>query len=121
MDKEKIVFLLLRVGLAFVFIYAAISATINPINWIGYFPQFLRSVIPDNLLLPPFSLAEVILGLWMLWGKKLFFPSLIATFATAGIIFFNLNQMDIVFRDVSIMLTGAALAVHSYDKDFLKF
>lgn len=114
MDKEKIVFIFLRLGLAFVLIYAAVSATINPVNWIGYFPQFLKNFVPDSLLLPLFSFIEIFLGLWFIWGKKLFFPSIISALAMAGIIIFNLNQMDIVFRDVSIMLTALSLAVKYY-------
>lgn len=115
MDKNKLVFLLLRIGLSFVFIYAAFSSLINPINWIGYFPQFLKDIVPPSILLPSLSAFEIILGIWVLSGRRLFYSSLISAFSLLGIIVFNFNQMDIVFRDVSILLTAIALAVYSYE------
>lgn len=114
MDRDKLVFLLLKIGLAFVFIYAALAALINPINWIGYFPPFLKDLVPSSILLPLFSFFEIVLAVWVLSGKKLFYSALISCFSLLGIIVFNLNQMDIVFRDVSILFTAAALAVYSY-------
>ena len=72
-NKEKQVSLILRIALAFSFIYASISSFINPISWIGFFPNFLRNIFSDSLLLNSFSIFEVFLGIWLLIGKKLFY------------------------------------------------
>lgn len=115
MDKNKLFFLLLRGGLAFVFVYAGVSSLINPINWIGYFPAFIKDIIPSSFLLPIFSVFEIVLAVWLMSGKKLFYSSLIASLSLVGIIIFNLNQMDVIFRDVAILLTAVGLAVYSYE------
>jgi len=73
-------------------------------------------LVPENILLPAFSIFEIILALWILWGKYLFYSSLLARVSLLGIIIFNLGQMDIIFRDVSILLTATALTVYSYPK-----
>jgi len=72
-------------------------------------------LVPENILLPAFSIFEIILALWILWGKYLFYSSLLASVSLLGIIFFNLGQMDIIFRDISILLTAVSLSVYSYN------
>lgn len=115
MDKEKLTFLLLRIGIAFAFLYAAVSSFLTPYNWIGYFPVFLRDLVPENILLLTFSIFEIFLAIWILWGKYLFYSSVLASISLLGIIIFNFSQMDIIFRDISILLTAVSLSVYSYN------
>jgi len=101
---------ILRVGIAFTLLYAALGSTLEPVNWIGFFPAFLfRFGIPEELLLGVFSLTEAALGLWLLWGKKVVYPALLSAFAFGGIALFNLGAMDIVFRDVGLFFAALAL------------
>lgn len=103
--------LILRVGVAFTLLYAAVSSFLTPVNWIGFFPAFLfQSAIPEELILGAFSLFEIILGLWLLWGKKVVYPALLSAFAFGGIALFNLGAMDIVFRDVGLFFAALAIA-----------
>lgn len=107
----------LRVGLAFAFTYAAIAAYITPTSWIGYFPQFIRDIAPsDSILLSTFGLFEITIGLWILSGKRIFFPSAAAAAALAGIVIFNIPQMPVVFRDISIMCMALALAFENFPR-----
>ncbi|MEK6847300.1 MAG: hypothetical protein AABY16_03980 [Nanoarchaeota archaeon] len=115
MDKEKIISLFLRGGIAFSFIYAAVFAYLNPTNWIGYIPDFLTFGLDKLFFLKIHSVVDLILGLWLLWGKKLFYSSVVSAVIIFGIIIFNINSFDIVFRDVSIFLAAVALAVMSYE------
>ncbi len=114
MRDEKTVILLLRLGVAFAFIYPAVSAVFEPTSWIGYFPTFLRDLVGnDTLLLHAFGSSESIIGFWILSGKRIFIPSAIASIYLMGIIFFNWAAMEIVFRDISILAMSLALAVWS--------
>lgn len=102
--------LILRVGLAFAFLYPPIAAYFDPYAWIGYFPDFLREAIGnDMLLLHSFGIVEVIVALWLLSGVRIFFPALLAALMLLGIIVFDFSQMDVIFRDVSIMAMALAL------------
>ena len=103
--------LILRVGVAFSFIYPAISAWFNPYSWIGYFPGFILDIAgnADITVLHIFGIFEIIIGVWILFGKNIRIPSLIATVSLAGIILFNWNQMDVIFRDIPIMLMAIIL------------
>ena len=104
--------LILRLGLAFAFLYPAISAVFNPFAWIGYFPQFAHIIIPnDALLLHLFGAIEIVIGLWLLYGKHIFYPSVAAAAMLFFIVVFNFSQMDIVFRDLSIFAIAVALVV----------
>ncbi|MDO8633472.1 MAG: hypothetical protein Q8O97_00610 [bacterium] len=101
--------LLLRVGLAFVFIFAAVSSYLQPLNWIGFFPEFLRSLIPQNILLSGFSLFELVMGLWLLSGKSIFPAAFVAALSFLGIVLFNLGSLDILFRDIGLFFAALAL------------
>lgn len=112
MSNNQKISLLLRGGVAFAFIYPAISALLNPLAWIGYFPSFLLDIAPNEmLLLHTFGATEVILGVWILSGKKILIPSIIASLYLAAIIALNFQAMDIVFRDISILAMSIALAL----------
>lgn len=109
---NKNIDLLLRIGVAFAFLYPPISALVNPFAWVGYFPLFVTNLFPNAiLLLHLFGGVEVIIGLWILSGKNIFVPSVLAAVLLAGIIVFNLSQMDVLFRDIPILLMAVALAL----------
>jgi hypothetical protein len=100
---------LLRIGVAFAFIYPAVSAWFNPYAWVGYFPSFIQSFVDPMLLLHPFGALEIGIALWILFGKRIFIPSLIAVIMLACIVILNLSQMDVLFRDIPILLMALAL------------
>lgn len=103
--------LLLRIGVAFAFLYPPVAAYFDPLSWVGFFPQFLRDMVGnDTLLLHAFGVLEIAVALWILFGKHIFIPSLLAAAMLAGIIVFNWGAMDIIFRDVSILAMALALA-----------
>lgn len=102
--------LLLRGGLAFTFLYAAFSSFAAPVNWIGFFPAFVFDLgVSKELVLGAFSLYEIGLGLWLLWGKKVIYAALLSAATLFGIVFFNLGAMDIVFRDAGLLFAALAL------------
>lgn len=116
MTQKKLSFFLLRAAIASVFMYAAISSFLTPDNWIGYFPLFLRHIVPQNILLGGFSIYEFALSIWLLSGKFTFYAAILSAVTLSGIIVFNLNQLDVVFRDFAIILSSLSLAVFTYKK-----
>ncbi|QSH39691.1 hypothetical protein JXR01_01645 [Candidatus Kaiserbacteria bacterium] len=102
---------ILRIGLAFAFIYPAVSAWFNPYAWVGYFPPIVLNLVGSNdiVLLHVFGVTEIIIGLWLIFGRKIFWPSVVASAYLVGIILLNLNQMDVIFRDISILAIALAL------------
>ena len=109
MQSKKIVSLILRVSLAFAFIYPAVNALLDPLSWIGYFPPFLLGIVPDEVLLHSFGVLEVLLALWVLSGWKIQIPAALMALMLLGIVVFNIPQFQVTFRDLSIM--GIALAL----------
>lgn len=104
---------ILRVGLAIVFLYAAISSFLVPESWVGFFPAWMRDMMPANYLLMLFSLYELALALWLLSGKKAFSAAIFSAMTLAAIITTNLTLLDIVFRDVAILFMAIALVMLS--------
>jgi uncharacterized membrane protein YphA (DoxX/SURF4 family) len=108
-QKEKIVSLLLRIALAFSFIYAGISIFMTPDNWIGFLPDFVKNLGGYSALYGH-ATFDLILGLWLLSNKWTFWASIISALNLAAISIFNLAQLDIIFRDVSLLIVAVALA-----------
>lgn len=100
--------LLLRLAVAFSFAYPPIAALIEPDSWIGYFPAFIPASIT---LLHVFGAVELILALWIVFGRRITIPALLAAFILLAIVVLNGAQFDVLFRDVSIALAALALAL----------
>lgn len=103
--------LLLRLGVALAFLYPPIDALLNPFSWVGYLPQFSRGIVPDMVLLHAFGIVEIIIAVWILSGKRIFWPSVAATAILVLIVALNLGDFEVLFRDLSIAAMTLALAV----------
>lgn len=115
-SHERLSELLLRIGVAFSFMYPSISAWFSPYSWVGYFPSFIRDIVgsSDILLLHTFGFFELAIAVWILLGKRVVVPASIAAAVLLLIVIFNLGQMDILFRDIPILLMAAILATKGY-------
>lgn len=103
--------LLLRIALAFSFAYPAISALFSEATWIGYIPQFVQTLpIETSIVLHAFGALEILIALWLLSGWRVIYPALAAAGILFAIVVFNWNQMDVLFRDLSLALVAVALA-----------
>lgn len=111
MNKTGI--LLLRLGLAFVFFYAAIGGFVSPNDWIGWLPVFLQNTLILNL----FSIIEIIMGVWLLSGYRSFWVGILSGFMLSGIVVFNFQLIVVVFRDVGLALAAFALAFLSSNNE----
>lgn len=100
----------LRVAIAFTLLYAGIFSLLSPEDWLWYIPIWLQNIVHGETQLLLHGIFEVLLGLWLLSGWKGFYASLIATADLAVITLLNYSIMDVVFRDVGLVLAGAALA-----------
>ena len=102
---------LLRLGLAFAFLYAGVSSILQPSDWIGFLPEFLRNVSFVDTLLLVFSIFEIFLAFWLLSGKATFYAALVSLAMMLGIIASAPGLLIVTFRDVTIAFSAAALAV----------
>lgn len=117
MSNSSTVHILLRLSVASVFLYAAIAATLEPYNWIGYLPQQLRNMFPAATLLHGFSLYEFLLAVWVLSGWKTFYAAILSSITFLGIIGANYAQLDVLFRDFAIFFSSLALAFATKDNN----
>jgi len=109
-DKRLISFIL-RVGLSIAFLYAGISALLNPTSWLGFIPSWLRDTIPTTIFLPLHASFDLIVGVWLLSGKRSFYAAAIAGVELFAIILLNLGALEIVFRDISLLFSTFALMI----------
>lgn len=105
--------LVLRLGLAFAFLYPPINALFDPDSWFGYFPSFIQKLAPEPVLLYGFGALEVAIALWLLSGKKIFWPALAAAIILVSIVIFNVPEFQVLFRDLALAAMAIALALDS--------
>jgi uncharacterized membrane protein YphA (DoxX/SURF4 family) len=108
-NSNNVATYLLRVGLSFVLLYASVEVYIHPANFLKYVPKFIFDIIPQQLFLDVFAVAEIILSVWLLSGWKGKYPALISVLLMVGIIAFNTEYFQILFRNVAIAFGGLAL------------
>jgi uncharacterized membrane protein YphA (DoxX/SURF4 family) len=101
--------LLLRLGLAFVFAYAAINSLLYPNDWVGYLPHGLTIVIGATVALVLISIYQLVLVVWLLTGKKVRYVAILCALTLAGITVANIGVFAITFRDVGLFFAALAL------------
>ncbi len=109
---------LLRLAIAVSFLYPPFDAITDPYSWIGYFPAFVTDFAAPHtlLLLHVFGIIEVALAIWILVGKRIWIPASIMALMLFAIVVFNMNQFQVLFRDVSIALAALALAWRKFPR-----
>ena len=113
MKKDKLILLMLQIGISFTFVYAAISSFINPQSWIGFIPNFITNTITRSYILAFFSFYEILLSIWLLSSKKLFYSSLLSSITLFFITILNFDSLDIVFRDIGLLFASISLVILS--------
>jgi len=111
LHRPEIARLLLRLGLAFVFVYAGVSSLRQPDEWIGYLPHFLASASYAETLMRVFAVYELGLALWLLSGKFVRYAAALCGLTLVGIVLADPNNLIISFRDIGLICMAVALAV----------
>jgi uncharacterized membrane protein YphA (DoxX/SURF4 family) len=103
--------LFLRLGLAIVFVYAALSSLVSPRDWVGYVPNFIQLILPAEVVLVGLSVVELVLAVWLLSGVYVRYAAVVAAALLAGVTISNLSLLPISFRDIGLFFAALALAV----------
>lgn len=101
--------LMLRIGLAGVFIYAALSAFKTPEAWLSYIPPFTAKFMSLKTALDIMSVFQLVLAVVLLSGKYLKYTAAISAILLAGILALSLNELLITFRDIGLVFMAIAL------------
>lgn len=101
--------LMLRVGLAAVFLYAAVSSLQHPVEWIGFLPAFMRDIVPGATLIKIFAVYELALAAWLVSGRRVRYAGLVSAATLAGIVITNPGQLIVTFRDIGLVFMALAL------------
>ena len=102
----------LRLGLAFVFGFAALSSFFEPETFAGYFPAFLPSSWATELL-PVFAVYEVLLAVSLVAGRQTYRAALLSALTLAAITVANPDAFEVLFRNVAIACAALALAAQT--------
>ncbi len=109
--SSKHISLVLRLALAFAFVYPPIAAFFYPDNWIWFVPDFVGNFVPKLIFMHAFGVVEIIIALGVLFMRNPTVPAIAACLVLAAIIVLDWSAFDATFRDVSILLGGVALVL----------
>lgn len=101
--------LLLRVGLAFVFIYAATNSLLYPNDWLGYLPSFLLHLSFASTLLMLLAVGQLFLALWLLTNYYVRYAAVLCAAMFLGILLAQPSVFSVTFRDVGLLFMSLAL------------
>ena len=106
---------IMRISLAFVFLWFGVSEIIDPINWVSYLPAFVSSLgIDSNFLVQIHGILLVIISFCLIFKLYLRYAAFLAVLIIMQITFgllliskFEINE--IVVRDIGIL--GLAIGI----------
>lgn len=101
---------LLRVGLAGSFMYAAIASILVPEYWVTFLPPSVSGSAFAPEFLYGFAAFQVIVSFWLLTGRKPVWSGLVSAFTVLIIVVENVDHLDVIFRDIAILLMALAFA-----------
>lgn len=108
-NNPAVASMIIRVGLAAVFLYAAIDAFKEPNAWISFIPAFSTKFIAAKTALDLISVFQIGVAIWLVTGKYLTYTALTAIGLLAGIMVFNPETFLVTFRDIGLIAAAAAL------------
>lgn len=103
--------LLLRVGLAFTYIYASIDAFRKPDLWLSFLPEFMLKLapFPDITVLHLLSVVQLVIAAFLIFKILLPYTAIVSALFLTGIIVTDLDAFLITFRDVPLVLASIAI------------
>ncbi len=102
---------LLRLAIGFPFLYASLGSFTSPEDWIWYIPDWLAHLVPPEPLLLGHGAFELLLGGWLLIGKKTMLAAYVAAIDLTINTLLNIETFSVVFRDVGLLAAAIALAL----------
>jgi uncharacterized membrane protein YphA (DoxX/SURF4 family) len=101
--------IILRIGLAIVFLYFSISQFQNPTKWVSLLPDFLQSFGNPIIFIYVNALFDALVGIFFISGRFLKVFSLLAFLHLLGITLFSLGFSPQGFRDLGLAFASLSL------------
>ncbi|MBI4441490.1 DoxX family protein [Candidatus Woesearchaeota archaeon] len=110
---------ILRVGLAFVFLWFGIDKFIHPLIWANWVPDWMAVLIPVPLstFMIIQGVVEVVVGFLLLIGYQTRFAAFLAvvTILGAELAMFGTGQIEIMVRDAGLLAASLSLVLTGSD------
>ncbi len=112
-ESARTISYILRIGIAFSFVYPAIDSFLHPGVWINFLPTWVIDISPVDaiIMLAMLSVVELVVATLILLMKDPTWPARIAIIILASILILDFSVFDVVFRDLAILLMAVALIV----------
>lgn len=110
---------LVRLGIAAVFLWFGIDKFIHPINWIGWVPDWMKALIPVSMLTFMYfhGAVETLVGVLLVVGYKVRFAALVASITIVGVLLamIGTGQAEMMLRDAGLLAASLSLFLTGCD------
>lgn len=107
--------IVLRFGIAFVFLWFAINQFMSPIDWTGFVPEQIAAIADPTMLVYGNAVFELVFGILLLLGLWPRITALLLGMHLIGISI-GLGYNSIMIRDIGLSLATLAIAMHGPDR-----
>lgn len=121
MENDKIRHVLLRIGVALIFVSFGMWEIVQPSYWIAFVPKPIAQMVSPSLFINLHGLLLLIIGLGILTGTYLRISAMLAVLVMISIIaslWYESGFSDIIIRDMVVLI--AALALVFDDTNYLR-
>jgi uncharacterized membrane protein YphA (DoxX/SURF4 family) len=113
-NLEQYAPVVVRIGMALVFLWFALNQFFNPKIWVGYLPEFLASTSNPVLFIYLNAVFETILGIMLLLGIFTRLSALLLGLHLV-IISISLGYSATAIRDWGLSIATLSIALHGHD------
>ena len=99
---------ILRIAISFTILWAGIRGMLNPTDWVGFVPSFVKDFMDPEVFLIAYGFMWILVAAGLLAGFWRPFLAFVAFSGLTAILIFN-GIDDITFRDVGLALTAFVL------------
>ena len=104
-----------RIGMSLVFLWFGTQQLLNPLQWIGFVPNWASSIAPLNTIVLANGWTEAILGLALIVGFQVRVVSLLLAIHLFGIAL-SLRLTPVGVRDFGLSIATFSIFLHGKDK-----
>ena len=119
-DKnQRYATLFIRLGIAVVFLWFGFDKFIQPVNWIGWVPNWMQTLIPISMTAFMYvqGAIETLVGVLLLFGYQVRFAAFLAAITLLGVelAMVGTGQTEMMLRDAGLLAASLSLLLTGCD------
>lgn len=108
---------ILRIGLGITFLWLGYQIWIEPLAWGSFMLPWAQDLLPQPLeqFMKTTAILDIIIGLWLIIGWKVWIPALLASLHLVGVLITTTGSLQLaISRDVGLLAGTLAILIDTF-------